>query len=72
MLSKEDYLEYLKEMIDVERKMMRVYCDLEGKTNDSQIKAIFSKLMKDETSHANAVDALVGLIKQKYPQKDNE
>jgi len=67
MLSKQDYLGFLKEMFDIETKMMNFYSDLEKKFNDSKMKSIFSQLALDEKSHASAVDALVELINQKYP-----
>ena len=67
MLSKQDYLGFLKEMFDIETKMMNFYSDLEKKLNDSKMKSIFSQLVLDEKSHAGAVDALVELIRQKYP-----
>ena len=68
MLSKNDYLGYLKEMFDIENKMVNIYSDLEERINDREIKNIFSRLVLDERSHANAINVLVELIKQKYPQ----
>ncbi|MFA5337306.1 MAG: hypothetical protein WC330_03135 [Candidatus Omnitrophota bacterium] len=67
MLSKQDYLGFLKEMFDIEMKMLNFYSDLEKKLNDSKMKDLFCQLALDEKSHASAVDGLVELIKQKYP-----
>jgi len=68
MLSKEDYLSYLKEMFDIETKMINVYSGLKEKANDQQMKDFFFQLAKDEISHASTVRELTGLIKQKYPE----
>ncbi|MDD4183707.1 MAG: hypothetical protein PHT53_07835 [Candidatus Omnitrophica bacterium] len=67
MLSKQDYFGYLKEMLDIETKMRDVYSQLAGKVDDPQMKVFFSKLVQDETEHANAVIMLIELIAQKYP-----
>jgi|GEM_PF-860944 len=68
MLSKEDYLSYLKEMFDIETKMINVYSGLKEKANDRQVKDFLSQLAKDEISHASTVRELTELIKQKYPE----
>jgi rubrerythrin len=67
MLSKQDYLDYLKEMFDIETKMANVYSGLKEDVGDSHMNDLFRRLVDDETSHANAVCALTELIKQKYP-----
>ncbi len=43
MLSKNDYLGDLKEMIDVEQKMKRLYWELEEKISDPEMKKIFQE-----------------------------
>jgi rubrerythrin len=67
MLSKQDYFGYLREMLDIETKMRDVYSRLAEKADDPQMKIFFSKLVQDETEHANAVTALIELIARKYP-----
>jgi len=41
MLSKEDYLNYLKEMFDIETKMINVYSGLKEKADDRPMKDFF-------------------------------
>ncbi len=67
MLSRNDYIGYLKEMIDIEQKMKKLYWDLEEKINDPEIKNFFSRMIDEETGHAKIMEFLVEFINRKYP-----
>ncbi|MFA5157241.1 MAG: ferritin family protein [Candidatus Omnitrophota bacterium] len=66
MLSKRDYEEYLREMEEVEGKMMSLYTEYAEAVDDQELKKLFLQLSRDETMHMNMVENLVGKINKNY------
>ena len=64
MLTKEDYLEHLGQIEEVEEKMHTIYSDCFERTDDETIKPIFDALRKDEARHANMVRTLMDLVRK--------
>ncbi|HRW58194.1 MAG TPA: ferritin family protein [Chlamydiales bacterium] len=62
MISKEDALNILKEMDEIEQKMKRNYIDLESKVKDPKLKEAFSSLADDEDRHSRLVNELEKLL----------
>lgn len=66
MLSKEDYLNYLDQMLVVENKMMNAYHHYSQQIDDQNLKNIFTQLSKEEREHAAQVEKLIGIIKENF------
>jgi len=62
MLSKQDYRDYLKQIKKVEEDMREAYSSCLDEIEDNNIRNVCSKLMEDETRHANLVDDLEKLV----------
>jgi rubrerythrin len=62
MLSKEDYKEYLNQMLEIEKNMEKVYGDLAKKIKDKEMKNIFINIKNDEHNHAQLVHKMKKLI----------
>jgi rubrerythrin len=62
MLTKQDYLEHLKQIEEVERKMSEVYAECAKRIEDEEFRVIFDKLLKDELRHKTMVKALMERI----------
>ncbi|MFO8052563.1 MAG: ferritin-like domain-containing protein [Candidatus Omnitrophota bacterium] len=67
MLSKQDYKEYLDQMLELEEKMVGVYGNLANKVNNQELKKIFTRIKEDEIKHA----ALVYKMKKIIIEEDN-
>ena len=64
MLSKDDYKNYLDEMMNVELTMSRLYKDYAGRIEDKEVGGVFETLSGEETNHYNMVrDISVILMK---------
>ncbi|MDD5566069.1 MAG: hypothetical protein PHG31_04190 [Candidatus Omnitrophica bacterium] len=66
MLSKEDYLGYLKEMFGIENQMAVFYGHLQARIDDPEIKRLLQKLCSDEAEHERLVGALISLVQNKF------
>ena len=64
MLSKKDYLDYLKQIKKVEEDMRETYRACLDKVKDDKILKICQKLMEDETRHAHMVEDLEKLVEK--------
>ena len=62
MLSKEDYRDYLDQIMDVENKMMKAYDKCAGRIEDVALQEVFNKLASDEKRHAGIVKRLMELL----------
>ncbi|MCF7916370.1 MAG: hypothetical protein K9L61_01170 [Candidatus Omnitrophica bacterium] len=62
MLSKEDYREYLSQMLELEENMEEVYGGLAKKVEDQEIEKIFINIKNDEHNHAQLVRKMKKLI----------
>jgi rubrerythrin len=63
MLSKEDYQNYLKQIVKLEREMSAVYKDCSVNVNDENIKGKCRGLSVAEEKHAVMVEELLNLLK---------
>ena len=64
MISKKDVEEYLKEMIDMEKKMEETYAFLASKVKVESFKDKFKRLVVDEKEHGKMVKKLKNLLKK--------
>lgn len=62
MLSKEDYDDYLKQVVDLERRMSSVYERCSDNTEDENIKTPCKGLSVAEEKHAVMVQELINLL----------
>jgi rubrerythrin len=62
MLTKEDYIGYLKQMKKVEEEMRDTYKVCSENIGDERIKGILAKLARDEARHAGMVEELKKLF----------
>lgn len=62
MLSKEDYEDYLKQILDLERRMSSVYKKCSNDAEDESIKRPCNSLSIVEERHAVMVQELVDLL----------
>lgn len=65
MLTKEDYLDYLRQMMDIENDMKVIYHKCARAVDDSNLKKIFSQLERDETSHGDGIEEVIKTIAAK-------
>lgn len=62
MLSKNDYKDYLKQIVDLERRMSSVYKNCSTNVEDENIKKTCNGLSLAEERHAIMVQELVDLL----------
>lgn len=62
MLSREDYNNYLKQIGDIEKDMVRVYGTCVNLSADDEVKRVCSKLLEQEREHADLVKELMRLF----------
>jgi len=62
MLSKSDYENYLKQMKELEIRMMETYRDTAAKIEDKEIKEIFLTLTASEKKHSKLVDKIAEIV----------
>ena len=62
MLTKEDYIGYLKQMKNIEEEMRDTYKGCAENIGDERIKNILAKLARDEARHAGMVEELEKLF----------
>ena len=62
MLSKSDYEDYLKQIVDLERRMSSVYKECTSEVEDENIKKPCNGLSIAEERHAVMVQELVDLL----------
>lgn len=62
MISKEDYLNYLQEMDQVELRMVELYKECAEKVRTPDIKTAFSLLTESEKEHVGLVEKLKALL----------
>ncbi|MBN2684419.1 MAG: hypothetical protein JXR40_04005 [Pontiellaceae bacterium] len=59
MISKADIIKHLTDLMHLEERMMKVYFELSEQVHDPEIKAILSRLAKEERSHRRADETLI-------------
>ena len=64
MLTKQDYLDYLSQIEEVEKKMADIYLKCCERVEDQAFRAIFEMLYKDEMRHDGMVKALIELVEK--------
>lgn len=62
MLSKSDYKNYLRQMKELEVRMMETYRDTAAKIEDKEIKKVFLNLTASEKKHSQLVDKIAKII----------
>jgi len=62
MLSKSDYENYLKQMKELEIRMMETYQKTAAKVEDQEIKDIFLSLSASEKKHSELVTQIANII----------
>jgi len=62
MLSKEDYRDYLDQIMNVEETMMNVCRDCADRVEDGALQKVFIRLTSDEKRHAGIVKSLGELM----------
>ena len=62
MLSKDDYKNYLDEMMNVELTMSKLYKDYAGRIEDKEVKSVFETLSGEETNHYNMVRGISDIL----------
>lgn len=63
MLSKEDYQQYLSQMLDLEVSMAGLYKKIQAKVQDKEIKKRIYLIMQDEIEHAGLVREMKELLR---------
>lgn len=69
MLSKEDYKDYLNQIVRIENRMSNIYADCVDRLKEDSIKRICSGLSDGEKQHALIVDELIKLFDFEIPEK---
>ena len=64
MLTKQDYLEHLSQINEIERRMAAVYGDCREKVEDVFLKEVFNTLHEDEKRHGAMVSGLIDIVKK--------
>ncbi|MBN2702969.1 MAG: hypothetical protein JXR23_02060 [Pontiellaceae bacterium] len=59
MISKSDIIKHLTDMMGLEEEMMNLYAELSGQVQDLEIKALLSRLAKEEHDHSRADETLI-------------
>lgn len=62
MLSKEDYYNYLKQIGDLEKKMISIYGACVSLAVDEETKRFCSAILKQEKEHSELVEELMKLF----------
>ena len=62
MLSREDFKDYLKQLLEIETKMHHFYKDCAAKVDDGLVKDTCLSISSDEKNHMNVVTNLINLV----------
>lgn len=64
MIIKKDYLEFFKELYDIELQMERKAIDLMADINNEEIDKLLKHVIDDERRHAKLVQELITLVSE--------
>jgi rubrerythrin len=62
MISKADMIKYIKDLAQLEYEMEQTYRELSQQVSDPEVKAILTKLTKEEKGHAAADQHLLDML----------
>jgi len=62
MIGKKEWNEMALQVHDLEKRMEKTYEALAQQVSEPGVKAVFTKLVQDEQSHAQAIDAIARKI----------
>lgn len=69
MLSREDYKDYLNQIVRIENRMSNIYADCVDRLKEDSIKRICSGLSDGEKRHVLIVNELIKLFDLEIPEK---
>ena len=64
MLTKQDYLEHLSQIREIEGRMVAFYGDCREKVEDAFLKEVFNTLHEDEKRHGVMLSGLIDIVKK--------